>query len=264
MNTKVDKQKLDAGALAIRKAQAETKVKNDNSSYQLVRYNAACKALAEAKAVDEVKDLRNKAEAIRAYAKQAKNKQVETDAMEIRIRAERRLGQLIIAQKETIGLNVGTRGAGRPKKGGSFEEPPKKDDRPTLADVGVDKKLSSRAQNLAALSSDQFETEVIEWRERVQKHDERVTTKLARVGGRVRQRKERARREPPPYEPNADEQKILDSIEARQRDTNAIIARDDMDFDRLVLKLDYFERLRWIELFGPVATLHLKLTRITR
>lgn len=40
----------------------------------LVRYEAACKALAKAKSADEVKLIRNKADAMRAAARIAKNK----------------------------------------------------------------------------------------------------------------------------------------------------------------------------------------------
>src|SRR5690606_23443592 len=69
----------------------------------LTKYDAACRALAEAKATDEVKSVRDKAEAMRVYAHQAKNRQLEIDAAEIRIRAERRLGELIVEQKETVG-----------------------------------------------------------------------------------------------------------------------------------------------------------------
>ena len=73
----------------------------------LIRYEAACRAVAEAKTVDEAKDLRDKAEAMRAYARQAKNRQLEVDTAEIRMRAERRLGEIIKAQKDTVGLAKG-------------------------------------------------------------------------------------------------------------------------------------------------------------
>lgn len=74
-------------------------------------------------------------------------------AAEIKIRAERRLGEMIREQKETVGLNRGTAGLGDAnvgrRTGGSVVEPPVKV--PTLAEVGIDKKLSSRAQKLAAI-----------------------------------------------------------------------------------------------------------------
>lgn len=146
---------------------------------QLQRYDAACRALAEAKSIDEAKDVRDKSEAIRAYAKQAKNRQLEVDAAEIRMRAERRLGEIIKAQKETVGLATGG-DAMRAR----FQ--PGTEVRPTLADAGIDKKLSSRAQKLAAVPEAEFEGMLGEWRERVGRENERVTTNLLKAGERVR------------------------------------------------------------------------------
>lgn len=146
----------------------------------LVRYDAACHALAEAKSVDEVKDVRDKAEAMRAYARQAKNKALETDAAEIRIRAERRLGQLIEEQKRTVGLATGGEHGGKRALDGSRSEP--SNVRPTLADAGIDKKLSSRAQKLAAVPEAKFDGMVKEWRGRIEKENERVTTRLLKAG----------------------------------------------------------------------------------
>jgi hypothetical protein len=77
---------------------------------ELVRYDAACRALAEA--VDEVMLIRDEAAAIAACARIANNHQAEADAVALRMRATRRLGQLMQAQKETVGVNRGAAGGG--------------------------------------------------------------------------------------------------------------------------------------------------------
>lgn len=145
-----------------------------NAHAPLVHYNAACMALAAAKSTDEVKDWRDKAEAMRAYAHQSKNRQLEIDAAEIRIRAERRLGELLIEQKATVGLNSG----GRPAK----ETPPHRegvwDESPALADIGVSYKLSSHAQKVAAIPEAEFEGIVGQWRDTLETENERVTTNI--------------------------------------------------------------------------------------
>lgn len=146
----------------------------------LTKYEAACAALQAAKATDEVLCMRDKAEAMRAYAHQAKNKELEIDAAEIRLRAERRLGELISEQKRTVGLNPGTRtSGGGVGAGGSMMAPPAI---PTLSDVGIDKKLSSRARKLAAIPEPEFEGMLGDWREKVAQEGERVTTRLLNAG----------------------------------------------------------------------------------
>ena len=146
------------------------------TSAALIHYDAACRAVAEAKSIDEVKDLHDKAEALRAYGRQAKNKTLEIDAAEIRLRAERRLGKLIGDQKTRRGLAAGGQYGGRTKIDGSRAEPSIKP--PTLAELGIDKKLSMRAQEIAALPEATFEEKLASWRERVGRENERVTVNL--------------------------------------------------------------------------------------
>jgi hypothetical protein len=47
------------------------------------------------------------AAAMGAYAKKAANRNMEADAFELRLRAERRLGQMMAAQKRTVGFAKG-------------------------------------------------------------------------------------------------------------------------------------------------------------
>ncbi len=61
----------------------------------LTHYDAARRSLAEARRIDEVREIADKAAAIMEYARRAKNHDMEVDAAEIRIRAERRYGELL-------------------------------------------------------------------------------------------------------------------------------------------------------------------------
>ncbi|MBP9149229.1 MAG: hypothetical protein KBG00_10655 [Rhodoferax sp.] len=62
---------------------------------EIIRYEAMVYAIAECHAIDEVKDIRDKAMALELYAKQARNTDAERKASEIRLRAERRTGELL-------------------------------------------------------------------------------------------------------------------------------------------------------------------------
>jgi hypothetical protein len=140
---------------------------------ELVRYDAACRALAEARLVDEVKEIRDKAVAMACYARQAQNRSLEADAVEIRMRATRKLDELRRAQKETIGLNTGAKGIGT-SKGVRVNE------KPTLASQGIDKNLAQQARVLGKLSDEGFEKAVTKARAKVAHRRARKRTESER------------------------------------------------------------------------------------
>ena len=112
------------------------------------------KALAEASRVDEVKTIHDKAIAMKLYAKQAKDMDLIRRATEIRLRAERRGGELLADLKK----NGGRANKGNPdkiKKSTKATFTP-----PTLTDLGVTKQQSSRWQKIAALPEAEFESRV--------------------------------------------------------------------------------------------------------
>jgi N6-adenosine-specific RNA methylase IME4 len=141
------------------------------ASTQLALYDAACRALAEARSVDEVKDIRDQSVAMAAYAKQAKNRDLEANAIEIRLRATRKLDQLRQAQKETVGLSQG----GRPAKTGLSENPVL----PTLAMQGIDKNLAHQGRVLGALSDERFEAVVVDARAKASRNVQRAVNEVA-------------------------------------------------------------------------------------
>lgn len=167
----------------------------DQAGANLVPYDHARLMLAEAKAVDDVKKILDSAVAMKKYAERAADRSLEIDATEIRFFAERRLGEMIAAQKQTIGLNRGRAGAGRPVLGASEMEAPKSDERPRLADVGIDHKLSSHAQKMAAVPAEEFQSRIDAWRDEMSAGQARVTMDLIRMGADADKKVSRETRE---------------------------------------------------------------------
>jgi hypothetical protein len=120
-------------------------------SGQLVRYDAMCVAIAAAHKVDEVKNIRDKARALEVYAQQAMNTEAERQACEIRLRAERRCGQLLRQREKAKGAqgNPGGQGAPIVRSDGVTTQ--------TLSDIGVSKQQSSDWQKMADIPDDDFE-----------------------------------------------------------------------------------------------------------
>jgi N6-adenosine-specific RNA methylase IME4 len=137
-----------------------------NGGTELVLYDSACRALAEARSVDEILKIRDTARQLEACARVAKNRSAEADAVEIRMRATRRLDQLRQAQAKTVGLNQGAAGGGK-KAGPRGVLVTPRDIRPTLASQGIDKNLAKQARVLGALSDQNFESVVTDARDKV-------------------------------------------------------------------------------------------------
>lgn len=99
---------------------------------------------------DEVKDIRDKAIAIQMYARQAQNVELERQACEIRLRAERRAGQLLGEMEKAKGA--------RGNPGGQGAKVVRSDDTTaqTLPEMGITRDQSSQWQKLAKVPEQEF------------------------------------------------------------------------------------------------------------
>lgn len=122
----------------------------------LIQYDAARRALAEAKSVDEVISIRNEMEHVKLYGKQVKDRTLIAEASEIQVRAERRLGEILLEAEKT-----GLIRPGRPRKN------PTETEGFTLKEAGIDHKTSAKAQKTASISERAFEAMVTQMRERI-------------------------------------------------------------------------------------------------
>ena len=155
----------------------------------------ACRLLAEARRVDEVKAIRDRAEAARVYARQARlGLEAQNDAAEIKLRAERRAGELLAAMAKHP--------AGRPSENRSHAAtdflPPR------LEDLGISKGQSSRWQAIALVPDPVFEAHIVQTRSRGQELTTAGALKLARPYR-------------PPYVPTPVPVPAHDQLDARDR-----------------------------------------------
>lgn len=168
-------------------------------STSLAKYEAARTALAEAHRVDEVKDIRDKAEAMAAYARQAKDNELIQYATEIKVRAERRCGELLARTEKHNG--------GRPGKNPSDDS---RGSTPTLREMGLTYDESSRYQQLAAMPVDHFETAVA---------TAKATAGEVTTAFMLREAKRHA---PPKKLSQADRQRLADLEAAQARGTSML------------------------------------------
>jgi hypothetical protein len=205
-------------------------------SKPLAKYNAALRALAAAKNVDEVKKVRNDAEAIRAYAKQAKNRTLELDAAEIRLRAERRIGQMIADQRRKGRLAKGAarKGVGRKGKCGSSHNPHSTEI--TLAELDIDKHLANQARTLAELNNRDWEKLITNWRREADISGGRTLKTVLRAARRSAWEKRQA--EPEPDQPPPDPRKEAGAYLALTNEDDSVPA----EFETYRQKIEWLLR----------------------
>ncbi len=152
----------------------------------LVHFNRARQELELAASIDEVRQIRDKAEAMRIYARQVNfSLEMQNLCAEIKIRAERRLGEMLReAGISSIRYNNLLRGRTMRPRDQSI---------PSLSDLGISKSQSSRCQLISTLSEEDFEERVRE----VKKAGRELTTSdmvaYAKGLARERSRQDRAK-----------------------------------------------------------------------
>ncbi|TWT55706.1 hypothetical protein [Allorhodopirellula solitaria] len=111
------------------------------NSHEIAALDDCRRAIAEAENLDELSDLRSRAEAIRVWAKSAQESlDVQNRAAELRLLAERKAGKML-AQMQLKG--------GDRKSNGH-------DDRLKLSDLGITQNQSKRWQRSATITDQQF------------------------------------------------------------------------------------------------------------
>lgn len=117
----------------------------------LGQWEKAKQAIAACRTIDEVKGIRDKAEALRAYAKQVhESLEVQNNIAEIKLRAERKAGEMLKDMPKN-------EGGWRNKSCGNIMLPQDK-----LSDVGIEKHESSRWQKISDIPQKDFEQKIVE------------------------------------------------------------------------------------------------------
>jgi N6-adenosine-specific RNA methylase IME4 len=134
-----------------------------------VKYNAAFKALDTCYRVDEVKEIRSQAAAMEVYALEAKDSRLIARATAIKMRATRRIGELMIEMRKSgqmsrgsagsiVGKIAGT-GKGKIGKSKALRVPRSKAAR-SLDEQGIHKTLAQQARTLARITAKEFNEKV--------------------------------------------------------------------------------------------------------
>jgi N6-adenosine-specific RNA methylase IME4 len=151
---------------------------------ELTRYEAARRALAEAHRVDEVTVIKDKAEALRLYARQRADNALETMAAEIKLRAIRRIGELSRELEKAEGFKGNQHAEVVPTSGKNLKSQ-------LLRDAGLSTSTAHRCEQIAEIPAKEFERYI----ETKTARRQPVSSKeLTQVLGRKVRRKEKVER----------------------------------------------------------------------
>ena len=175
--------------------QAVLEAAPDRATFVLIALDRARQWLVSASSIEEVNELRARAEAVRVYTRQAElGKEAENAAAEIRLRAERRVGELL----KEMGVRPGN---------------PSRREGLKLAEHGLTEKESMTFQRMAAIPEDEFDGRI-----RTAQDKGRVS-RAAVLRDAEAEEKQRAREKfdafvasvtPPDYDPTFDNEAVED------------------------------------------------------
>jgi len=138
---------------------------SSESSSALSLLSQARMALEKAATIDVVKEIRDQAEALRIYAKQAQQSfEMQNHCAEIKIRAERKAGLMLLEQDKN-------KGAAAPAE--------ERDGIPRLRELGISYSQSSRWQSMAGIPEETFEIHLDRLKEANQEITNAIFLKLA-------------------------------------------------------------------------------------
>jgi hypothetical protein len=126
--------------------------------------------------------------------------------------------------------------------------------------IGDEEKIATVLKEVGAQAEKTLAPSTREVREKVKKLKPKKSKKAKSIGVDTK-RKKKAKPEPPPYEPSADEQAKLDSVEDKARELADEIKTGGVF--KIAAKLDNKEKLRWIAMFEPFVMFYNNLDRQT-
>ena len=157
----------------------------------MIHFENARRELELARTVDEVKSIRDRAEAMRLYCKQARHSlEMQNQCAEIKLRAERRAGEMLSETEKNQG--------GRTERKFNLPHGDRTGNIPTLSDLGITRNQSSRWQKLSEIPENSFEDYIETTKS---KEDELTTAGALNLARELDKQKKIQRRSTPDRDP---------------------------------------------------------------